>query len=283
LSRTSRNWRRLRIWRGRRSRSGANLAQTIEALPTPRNATPLTTRLTDRWCEVSLQTGWALPGAWWTSAAQTVVEALLDDDSHPEAYAELARQRAAAGVTLAETLDDLAALFVAARLGTPPYAITRAVSVAWVAAHQHAVEAIGCIDARHGLGTVAHVEARLSELYLEGARHGYSPAETHSLVVVQLREIRDSDDPWTDALRLSDVAQCLRTVFDAGQVMGLAGRDRVVVVAPRAADLPRSVEALRRLLKEWGPMAPAAQPDLWIEQLPTTRTSAGRLLSSLLV
>jgi hypothetical protein len=259
------------------------LPPRIEKLPAPRDATPLTTRIVDRWCDVSLQSGWALPGAWWTPATQTVVEALLDDDTHPEAYAELARHRAAAGVTLIETLDDLAALFVAARMGTPPYAVTRAVSVAWVAAHQRTVEAIGCIDARHGLGTVAHVEARLGELYLEGARHGYSPAETHSLVVVQLHEIGDGDDPWTDALRLSDVAQCLRTVFDAGQIMGLAGQDRVVVVTPRAADLPRSVEALRRMLHEWRPLAPAAQPGIWIEHLPTTRTSAGRLLSSLLV
>jgi hypothetical protein len=251
-------------------------------LPAQRQPTPLTTRLVDRWCEVSLQAGWALPGGWWTPATQTVVEALLDDDTHLEPYADLARLRAAAGVTLAETLDDLAALFVAARMGTPPYAITRAVSVAWVETYESTVES-SCIDARHGLGSVAHVEARLGELYLEGARHGFSPAETHSLVVVQLREIGDGDDPWTDALRLSDVAQCLRTVFAGGQVMGLAGTDRVVVVAPRAADLPRSVEALRRLLNEWRPMAPAAQPGIWIEHLPTTRASAGRLLSSLLV
>jgi hypothetical protein len=254
----------------------------VEALPAPRSATPLTTRLVDRWCDVSLQTGWAVPGAWWTPATQTVVEALLDDDTHVEAYAELARHRAAAGVTLAETLDDLAALFAAARMGSPPYVIARAVAVAWVEAHELTVES-SCLDARHGLGSVAHVEARLSELYLEGARHGFSPAETHSLVVVQLHQIGDGDDPWTDALRLSDVAQCLRTVFNAGQVMGLAGTDRVVVVTPRAADLPRSVEALRRMLNEWRPMPPARQPGIWIEQLPTTRTSAGRLLSSLVV
>ncbi|HZE67752.1 MAG TPA: hypothetical protein VE081_14040 [Sporichthyaceae bacterium] len=252
-------------------------------MPAPRRATPLTTRLVDRWCDVSLEAGWAVPGAWWTPATQTVVEALLDDDLHLEAYAELAGHRAAAGVTLAETLDDLSALFVAARLGTPPYPITRAVSVAWVEAHRRTVEAVGCIDPRHGLGTVAHVEARLGELYQEGTRHGFSPSETHTLVVVQLHEVAESNDPWTHALRLSDVAQCLRTVFDAGQVMGLAGTDRVVVVAPRAANLPRSVEALRRLLNDWRPMAPAAQPGIWIEALPLTRTSAGRLLASLTV
>jgi hypothetical protein len=204
---------------------------------------------------------------------------LLDDEDHLPAAAELARRRGREGVTLTETLDDISALFRAARLGDPPFATVRTVSVNWLASAQSRIEAAGCVDPRYGLGTAAHLDARLAELYLEGARHGFSPAETHSLVVIELPAVAET--PWDDALRMSDVAQCLRTVFDAGQVMGMATPRRAVVVTARAVMMPRTVEALRQMLHDTRAVTAAAVPAIWIEALPQERSDAGRLLATL--
>jgi GGDEF domain-containing protein len=250
-------------------------------LPGPRGA--LGGRLVERWCEASLEAGWSAPGHWWNPAVDAVAEALLDDEDPTGPCAQLARHRAVDGVSLEETIGDLAALWSVARLGSPTFAATRAASLAWVEAAQHRIEAVGCIDSRTGLGTTSHVEARLSELYAEGRRHGYSPAETHALVVVELDAVAETGNPWDLALRLSHVAECLRTVFDAGQVIGMAGPGRAVAVVPRATDLPRTAEALRRMLNEWRRTGTGAGPMVWVESLPVERPAAQRLLHSLCV
>lgn len=195
--------------------------------------------------------------------------------------AELARRRGREGVTLAETLDDIAALFRAARLGDPPFATVRTASVNWLSAAQGRIEAVGCVDPRYGLGTAAHLDARLAELYREGKRHGFSPAETHSLVVVELPAVAET--PWDDALRMSDVAACLLRVFDGGQAIGMITSRRAVVVTSRATGLPRSVEGLRRMLQDTRAVNAAAEPAIWIEPLPLERAEAGQLLATLTV
>lgn len=245
------------------------------------SASALTARLVDRWCTESLAGGWKTPGAWWNPAVDALAETLLDDEDHLEAAADLARRRGREGVTLEETLDDVAALFRAARLGSPPFATVRAVSVHWLSSAQGRIEAAGCVDPRYGLGTAAHLEARLAELYREAGRHGFSPAETHSLVVIELPAV--SETPWDDALRMSDVASCLRAVFDAGQPMGMASARRAVVVAPRAVTMPQVVESLRRMLQATKAVGAAAEPAIWIQALPQERSDAGRLLGALTV
>ncbi|MGQ0846026.1 MAG: hypothetical protein ACT4QF_18025 [Sporichthyaceae bacterium] len=241
----------------------------------------LTARLVDRWCTESLAAGWKTPGAWWNPAVDALAETLLDDEEHLAAAADLARCRGREGVTLEETLDDLAALFRAARLGEPPFSTVRTVSVHWLAAAQSRIEAAGCVDPRYGLGTAAHLDARLTELYREGHRHGFSPAETHSLIVVELPSV--SETPWDDALRMSDVASCLRSVFDGGQAMGMASSRRAVVVSPRVVTMPLILESLRRMLRDTKAVTAAAEPAIWIESLPQEHAAAGRLLTSLTV
>jgi hypothetical protein len=228
-----------------------------------------------------MATGWATPGKWWTPAIDSVVDALLDDADQRSACAALARQRALDGVSLAETVDDIGALFAAARLGSPPYEIVRAVALAWGEAARSSIAAAGCTDPRTGLGTATHVEARLGEMYTEGRKYGFSPSETHALVIVELDTVGENGDPWNDNLRMSDVAECLRTVFDAGQVMGVTGPGRVVVVAARATGLPRTVEGLRRMMQDWRGSGSGPGPMIWVEALPVAQASAERLLSTL--
>lgn len=239
----------------------------------------LTVRLVDKWCAESLAAGWKSPGAWWNPAVDALAETLLDDEDHLDSCADLARRRGREGVTLEETLDDVAALFRAARLGQPPFATVRTISVHWLNSAQGRIEAAGCVDPRYGLGTAAHLDTRLAELYREGRRHGFSPTETHSLIVVDLPTVAET--PWDDALRMSDVARCLRTVFDAGQPIALANPRRAVVVAPRATTMPHVVETLRRMLHATRAVNAAAEPAIWVEALPQESSDAGPLLGTL--
>lgn len=253
-----------------------------DPIPSPRTSTtPLTGRLVDRWCAASVQAGWPAAGLWWNTAVDQVVDAILDDDDHLTPCAELGRWRAQDGISLAATLNDLEALFFAARLGRPPYATVRAVSLAWADAIAEYQEARGCLDRRTGLATSAHVRARLAELYREAAWAGHSLAETHCLVVVELVQ-PDNGDLWDDALRMTDVTECMLAVFDAGQTIGLAGTGRAVAIVARSSELPRNVECLRRLLNDWhrfGSTGPS--PRVWVETLPPVGENVGRLLNDL--
>lgn len=264
---------------------GRELVRRTEApdpIPSPRRSTsPLTGRLVDRWCAASVEAGWATPGYWWNAAVDDVVDALLDDDDHIGPCSQLARYRARDGVSLAETLNDLEALFTAARLGPPPFATVRAVSLAWADAVAEYQETRGCVDRRSGLATGAHVRARLAELYREAGWAGHSLSETHCLVVVELVEPEDCD-LWDDALRMTDVAECMLAVFDAGQTIGLAGKGRAVAVVARSSELPRNVECLRRLMADWHRFgSPGPCPRIWVESLPPVGENIGRLLNDL--
>lgn len=254
-----------------------------EPIPAPRHGVPaqLAGRLVDRWCAASVEAGWATPGYWWNTSVDDVVDAVLDDGDHLSPFAELARWRAHDGVSLAETLNDLEALFTAARLGPPPFATVRAVSLAWAGAVAEYQESRGCIERRSGLATGAHVRARLAELYREATWAGHSLSETHCLVVVELAEV-DDGDLWNDALRMTDVAECMLAVFDAGQTIGLAGVGRAVAVVAKSSELPRNVECLRRLMNDWHRFgSPGPCPRIWVESLPSAGEAVGRLLNDL--
>src|SRR5262245_39961388 len=70
-------------------------------LPTPRRPTTgLASRVIDRWCLASLESGWSNPGTWWTPAIEPLIEAILDDEDHVPASVELARERALSGCSL---------------------------------------------------------------------------------------------------------------------------------------------------------------------------------------
>jgi hypothetical protein len=271
---------------GTRRPAAARKAEVVpQSVPNPRRSLPseLTGRLVDRWCTASVTAGWATPGYWWNEEVDAVVEAILDDGDHVTPCAELARRRARDGVSLAETLDDLGALFSAARLGSPPFQTLKAVSLAWTEASGQLSEAAGCVDPRSGLATTAHVRSRLFELYREAAWAGHNLGETHTLVFVELADRGEGGgDLWEDCLQMTDVAECMRAVFDAGQTIGLAGPGRAVAVVPRSTEVPRNVECLRRLLNDWHHFASGGpRPRIWVEPLPAASEAAGRLLNEL--
>ena len=68
-------------------------------------------------------------------------------------------------------------------------------------------------------------------------------------------------------------------MFSGGETIGRVGTDKAVVVVPRSADLGTSVKVLREFLADLD--LGAADTRVWIEGLPASPDSAGRLLDDL--
>ena len=120
--------------------------------------------------------------------------AVVGDDRLTAACTGLGRSRARAGIGIAETIDDLAALFAvlgaesasehadpggrdrAGRGSAPPLRLVCAIAEGW-AEESVAQLAQGCEDPLSGLATLPYLRTRLAEVYREAEQGGTSPAE----------------------------------------------------------------------------------------------------------
>jgi len=178
--------------------------------------------LSDAWRLRSLATGWLTADDWHSAAVDAVLAAALGQSSHggrpspgdavlaavedeslTAACAGLGRSRAKAGVGIAETIDDLAALFAvlgdpagpagqarpagpAGPAGEPPLRLVCAIAEGWAEENLAQLAAGGCEDPLSGLATLPYLRTRLAEVYREAEQGGTSPADTHRLLVVRL-------------------------------------------------------------------------------------------------
>jgi hypothetical protein len=78
-----------------------------------------------RWRRRSMAAGWSLAEDWWTPEAEGVVKAVCGACDLSQACWALGSARAAAGVGIAEGMNDLAALFAVTGAGGPPFAALR--------------------------------------------------------------------------------------------------------------------------------------------------------------
>jgi hypothetical protein len=193
--------------------------------------------------------------------------------------AELGRIRADDGASLAETMDDLATLYDVAGLGEPPYDAMRALALAWAEASLQFLHALSCEDPLTGLATLAHVRTRVAELYREAERSGRPVSTSHAILAVEIAD--DLVGPWERAIHLTDIAECMRAVFSGGETLGRASDRRALALVTRRTDLPRAVEALRRLVVDWRVGEAVERPRIWLEGLPYSAGSAVQLLDEL--
>jgi GGDEF domain-containing protein len=235
--------------------------------------------LVDRWCEAAASRGWVSIADWWTPAVEAVADAVADGRDPAPACTELGRLRAEDGAGLAETLDDLATLYDVAGLEEPPHSAVRALALAWAESSLQFLHALSCEDPLTGMATLAHLRTRMSELYREAERDGRRAAGSHAVLVVEV--VDELAGRWERTLRLTDVAECMRAVFSGGETLARASDRRALVLVDRGTDLPRSVEALRRLLVDWRVGEPVEPPRIWVEGLPYSAESAIRLLDEL--
>jgi hypothetical protein len=214
----------------------------------PRDAGLRDAGLRDAWRRHSLAGGWLTPDDWHSEAVDAVLTACQQDGSLAVACTGLGRSRARAGTGIAETIDDLAALFAVLEEALPVRLVC-AVAEGW-AEESHAQPARdGCEDPLSGLATLPYLRTRLAEVYREAEQGGTSPADTHRLLVVRLPR---RPDPWHRMALAIGVGRDLRAAFPGGETLSMArphaghGTGPAIALVPARGDLPLRCAGLRR-------------------------------------
>ena len=250
--------------------------------------------LREAWRLRSLAAGWRIPGDWDSEAVDGVLAACRNRAPASgeaglaavragalTAACALGRSRARDGVGIAETIDDLAALFAvlgwgeggragllaggeqgkagllaggeqgkAGLLGAgvrgepePPLRLIGAVAEGWAEECARQLAQDGCEDPLSGLATVPYLRTRLAEVYRQAEQDGNSPAETHRMLVVRLPR---RPDPWRRLAVPILIGRDLRTAFPGGETLSLARAGPVIALVTARRDLPLRYARLRR-------------------------------------
>ena len=254
--------------------------------------TPLwAAQIRDEWRRRSLATGWRMPDDWDSEAVEEVLgacqnralargEAGLAAAGAPAlaaACAGLGRSRARAGVGIAETIDDLAALFAVlgegeGRQWDPPLRLVGAIAEGWAEESVSQFAHVGCEDPLSGLVTLSYLRTRLAEVYREAEQGGTSPADTHRLLVVGLPR---RPDPWRRLALPILVGRDLRAAFPGGETLSLAKPGPAIALVPARSDLPLRYARLRRNIQA------AFGTQIRMTPLPRRLTEALRLVDEL--
>jgi len=214
------------------------------------------------------------------------------------ACAVTGRELARDGVDMGGALGGLRATYDTVLGREPDFAATEALSVAWSDETLAYMHQLSCEDPLTGLSSLAHLRARLTEIY-RGVEQRDESTTTSALTSVMnwalvVVELPPSDpeefhnDPFEDVLRTAHTAEVVRLVFPGSETLGQIAPRRIALITERTEVLGRKVAALRTLLQEAGMLhdftdagreGPAVR--VWIEGLPSTNAAAGSLLDEL--
>ena len=238
----------------------------------------------ERWQSTSAASVWLRPADWYHPAVDAVIEADLSGADAVPAAERLGGARAAAGVGISETIDDLACLFGALDLGQPPLATVRALCEGWAADQAAAPALTHCLDPDSGLPTAQYLGVRLSETYSVAERSGRRAADTHALLVTDVEA--QPLAPWSRIVRSAVVGEGLSIVYGEGHPMAALGGGIFVVLVERNAELGGEALDLRLRLADHARSHGAQDlvrqpPRVWLERLPDTRLQARELLEHL--
>jgi hypothetical protein len=219
---------------------------------------------------------------------EAVGERLAAGYDASSACAVVGREIARDGADLGEALDGLRATYARVQGGEPEFRAVRALCLAWSEETLGYLHQLSCEDPLTGLASLAHVRARLSEVYRGAEEGGRSTNTSHALVVVDLpllaRQLSAEGGGsvaagFESALWLARLADTARMVFPGGETIAQAGPSRLVVVTERGDLLARRVGLLRGLVEDLGPRGERAR--VWIEGLPPSDDGAGLLLDEI--
>jgi hypothetical protein len=229
------------------------------------------------WARRSAELGWAFPSDWHSPSVDAVCEALTERRDVRAAGERLGRERATAGVSLAEALTDIDAL--AESVPAHAEALRRAVSLGW--ADRAAAPADAVSDALTGLASADYLRIRLGEVYRAADVEGSSAGDTHALVMVRLG--RAGASGWAQHLPMILVGDSMRAVFAGGQSLARIGPLAAVALAPRSPVLARQARVLAELLAARIRVGrdPGLLPQVWIESLPPGWDAANALVAEL--
>jgi hypothetical protein len=237
------------------------------------------TDLRDHWRAKASAFGWAFASDWDDPAVDAVCDALAAGADVWTAAERLGRDRATAGVSLAEALVDIDALatIVPGRYTDP---LRRAVSLGW--ADRITVPAASVVDPMTGLATTEYLRVRLGEVYRAAEVRAEPVSTSWGLVVARLD--LGGHAGWQRTLPMILVADGLRRVFDAGQSLVLMGEAVAAALCERDAVLARRARLLHTMVTdaiERDPQIIVPGPAVWIEKLPSTYTAALALTTEL--
>jgi len=213
---------------------------------------------------------------------EAVGEHLAAGRDASNACATVGRDMARDGADLGEALDGLRTTYARVLGGEPDFRAVRALGVAWSEETLGYLHQLSCEDPLTGLASLAHLRARLSEVYRIAEQGGISTTTSHALVILDLPLLARPSD-WEDAfeatLRLARLAESARMAFPGGETICQANQRRLVVVAQRSDLLARRVGLLRSLAEDTAPASSRAR--VWVEGLPPTDDGAAMLLDEL--
>lgn len=236
-------------------------------------------QLCREWNERSSAFGWAFPSDWHVPAVDAVCDAITADVDAWAAAERLGRTRAAAGVSLAETLVDIDGLAAVAP-GRYTEPLRRAVSLGWSDRIMAPPSTVA--DPLTGLVTSEYLRVRLGELYREAGVRGEPAGARSSLVVIRLD--LNGHSGWQRTLPMILVGEAMRTVFDGGQSLALLSDAVAVALSDRDAMLARRARLLCSMITEGIELDPGVAvppPAVWIEALPQNYSTAVDLMVQL--
>jgi hypothetical protein len=243
-------------------------------------------RLRDAWRELSLDRVWLRPNDWFTPEVDAVAEFLVAGGDAERALEALGAARAAAGVGLAEALEDLRCLSEVSPRSFDPWQSTQAVSRGWVEATAQDLRPAPLMDPGSDLATLAYISVRLREIYCEARQRRTKVALTHCLVIVDTAVT--CTDPWGRLRRGMVLGAVFREVFDGGQPIASLGErsGAALAIVPRTRLLGVTLRQLRLALAErLGELqveGSARDPiRVWVEALPADYDAALALIAEL--
>ncbi|MDA3631096.1 hypothetical protein [Saccharopolyspora oryzae] len=248
--------------------------------------------LRSRWRTASLAAGWPFPSDWASDAVDVVCAAVVSDEDLVDPLTDLGAARAEAGVGLAGTLQDLAALhavatgdhdgLVSADPDVVPTALVRTTALGWAEVIARLSVGREVEDPLTGLTTVGYLRTRLHEVYREARAEGRSASEDHALITVSLDGPADTYSRMIGMVLIADV---LRTAFDAGETVSLLRPATAAVLTKRTPQLSARCLHARCMIEH----RLAADPSLQVcrevrireKPLPADHEAACDLLTSL--
>jgi len=210
---------------------------------------------------------------------EAVGDALAYGSDVEPACAMVGRDLARDGVDLGEALGGLRATYAVVSGRPPALEAVEALALAWSEETLGYVHQLSCEDPLTGLASLAHLRARLSEVYREADLRGVAVPTSHALVVVELPLLAGVKERFGRAMWNVRAAETVRLVFPGNETIGQVGGSRLVVLGERTLLLGRKVVALSDLLEGLG--GPGRGAQVWIEGLPGGNDAAASLLDAL--
>ena len=251
--------------------------------PTEQVQDAFASSLREQWRAETVESVWLRPGDWYHPAVDALTESISAGASPCAAAARLGDVRGAAGVGIAETLDDLAIPY---RLigQEPTLDVVRALCEGWSAAVEGAPVQASCIDPESGLPTAEYLAVRLAETYGAVRRHGHQAFVSHCLVLVDVAT--EDVTPWRRMARSAAMGRALTSALTPGHPMAALGGGAFAILVARDWDLGEAVRRMRTQVNEEAARLQISEllrqpPRIWIEPLPETHDRAVELLNQL--